>query len=87
MFWFGRIRTIFQKLIGSSRILLFYSCLPDKRLVVHPNKRTLVCSPCISDKVLTRGETHRNAAPALALLFCYSVADPVLFYPRDADPG
>jgi hypothetical protein len=50
--WVGaRIRKVFQKLIGSSRILLFYSCLPDKRLVVYPNQRQVVCSPCLTDKV------------------------------------
>jgi hypothetical protein len=47
----ARIRKVFQKLIGSSRILLFYSCLPDKRLVVYPNQRQVVCSPCLTDKV------------------------------------
>jgi hypothetical protein len=48
----ARIRNVFQKLIGSSRILLFYSCLPDKRLVVYPNQRQVVCSPCLTDKVI-----------------------------------
>jgi hypothetical protein len=48
----ARIRKVFQKLIGSSRILLFYSCLPDKRLVVYPNQRQVVCSPCLTDKVI-----------------------------------
>jgi hypothetical protein len=47
----GRARRLFQRLVGSSRILLFYSSLPDKRLVLHPNRKAVVCSPCLSDKV------------------------------------
>ena len=37
-----------------SGIMLFYSVLPGKRLVVYPNRRSLVCSPCVSSKVIIK---------------------------------
>ena len=46
-----RLKSLFGKLVGSSGILLFYSHLPDKKLVVYPNRRTMVCTACFSDKV------------------------------------
>jgi len=50
-----RIKSLFGKLVGSSGILLFYSHLPDKKLVVYPNRRTMVCTACFSDKEIGRG--------------------------------
>eukprot|EP00092_Neocalanus_flemingeri_P003648 GFUD01003915.1.p1 GENE.GFUD01003915.1~~GFUD01003915.1.p1 ORF type:complete len:987 (+),score=184.76 GFUD01003915.1:133-3093(+) len=50
-----RIKSLFGKLVGSSGILLFYSQLPDKKLVVYPNRRTMVCTACFSDKEIGRG--------------------------------
>jgi len=50
-----RIKSLFGKLVGSSGILLFYSYLPDKKLVVYPNRRTMVCTACFSDKEIGRG--------------------------------
>ena len=41
-------RNIFRTLTASKGILLFYSHLPHKMLVVQPNKQSLICSPCIT---------------------------------------
>jgi len=49
-----RVRKLFQRMLGSNGIMLFYSVLPDKRLVIYPNRRSLVCSPCISSKDVGR---------------------------------
>jgi len=40
------IRALFSKLTGSSGVLLFYTSLPDKRLVIHPNRKYITCSDC-----------------------------------------
>eukprot|EP00090_Calanus_glacialis_P042815 TRINITY_DN758_c0_g1_i3.p1 TRINITY_DN758_c0_g1~~TRINITY_DN758_c0_g1_i3.p1 ORF type:complete len:564 (-),score=123.95 TRINITY_DN758_c0_g1_i3:119-1678(-) len=50
-----RIKSLFGRLVGSSGILLFYSHLPDKKLVVYPNRRTMICTACFSDKEIGRG--------------------------------
>ena len=41
-------RNIFRTLTASKGILLFYSHLPHKMLVVQPNKQSLICSPCFN---------------------------------------
>ena len=46
-----RLKSLFGRIVGSSGILLFFSHLPDKKLVVYPNRRTMVCAACFSDKV------------------------------------
>ena len=33
---------------ASKGILLFYSYLPNKKLVIYPNKDSIICSPCIT---------------------------------------
>ena len=43
-----RCSTIFRTLTASRGILLFYSHLPNKRLVIYPNKDSLICSPCFT---------------------------------------
>ena len=42
-----RCRSVFRTMTGSKGILLFYSHLPNKKLVIHPNRDTLICSPCL----------------------------------------
>ena len=41
-------RKIFRTMTASQGILLFYSHLPNKKLVLYPNKDSLICSPCFS---------------------------------------
>ena len=48
-------RNIFRTLTLSRGILLFYSHLPNKKLVVYPNKKNMFCSSCI-----TPGEVSRE---------------------------
>jgi transient receptor potential cation channel subfamily A protein 1 len=43
-----RLRHVFQRLLGGTSIMLFYTVLPDKKLTITPNKRNIVCSPCLS---------------------------------------
>ena len=43
-----RCDTIFRRLTASQGILLFYSYLPNKKLVIYPNKDSLVCSSCFT---------------------------------------
>jgi len=49
-----RCQTFFRTITASNGILLFYSFLPNKRLVVYPNKDNLVCSSCFSAKEIGR---------------------------------
>ena len=49
---FFRLRHVFQKLLGGTSIMLFYTVLPDKKLTITPNKRNIVCSPCLSPQVI-----------------------------------
>jgi len=49
-----RCQTFFRTITASNGILLFYSFLPNKTLVVYPNKDNLVCSPCFSAKEVGR---------------------------------
>jgi len=49
-----RCQTLFRTMTASNGILLFYSFLPNKRMVVYPNKDNLVCSPCFSAKEVGR---------------------------------
>jgi len=49
-----RCQTFFRTITASNGILLFYSFLPNKRLVVYPNKDNLVCSTCFSAKEVGR---------------------------------
>jgi len=49
-----RCQTFFRTITASNGILLFYSFLPNKQLVVYPNKDNLVCSPCFSAKEVGR---------------------------------
>ena len=49
-----RCQTFFRTITASNGILLFYSFLPNKMLVVYPNKDNLVCSPCFSAKEVGR---------------------------------
>ena len=46
--------TIFRKLTASQGILLFYSYLPNKKLVIYPNKESLVCSSCFDKNDIGR---------------------------------
>lgn len=43
-----RCSTIFRTMTASKGILLFYSHLPNKKLVIYPNKDSIICSPCIT---------------------------------------
>eukprot|EP00088_Acartia_fossae_P001698 TRINITY_DN10679_c0_g1_i3.p1 TRINITY_DN10679_c0_g1~~TRINITY_DN10679_c0_g1_i3.p1 ORF type:complete len:444 (+),score=69.99 TRINITY_DN10679_c0_g1_i3:1-1332(+) len=45
-----RLRYVFQRLLGGTGIMLFYTVLPNKRLEITPNKRNIVCSPCLSNE-------------------------------------
>eukprot|EP00090_Calanus_glacialis_P040395 TRINITY_DN7041_c0_g1_i5.p1 TRINITY_DN7041_c0_g1~~TRINITY_DN7041_c0_g1_i5.p1 ORF type:complete len:976 (-),score=208.34 TRINITY_DN7041_c0_g1_i5:92-3019(-) len=49
-----RCQTFFRTITASNGILLFYSFLPNKRLVVYPNKDNLVCSSWFSAKEVGR---------------------------------
>eukprot|EP00092_Neocalanus_flemingeri_P072202 GFUD01088838.1.p1 GENE.GFUD01088838.1~~GFUD01088838.1.p1 ORF type:complete len:176 (+),score=30.47 GFUD01088838.1:3-530(+) len=49
-----RCQTFFRTITASNGILLFYSFLPNKRLVVYPNKDNLMCSSCFSAKEVGR---------------------------------
>ncbi len=43
-----KCRAVFRTLTASKGILLFYSHLPNKKLVIYPNKDSLICSPCFN---------------------------------------
>ena len=43
-----KCRAVFRTLTASKGILLFYSHLPNKKLVIYPNKESLICSPCFN---------------------------------------
>ena len=47
-------RSVFRTLTASKGILLFYSYLPNKKLVVYPNKERMICSPCLSPTDVNR---------------------------------
>merc|ERR1719300_803614 len=49
-----RCQGFFRTITGSKGILLFYSFLPNKRLIIYPNKDNLVCSSCFSAKEVGR---------------------------------
>ena len=55
-----RCQTFFRTITASNGILLFYSFLPNKRLVVYPNKDNLVCSTCFSAKVSFRKQNRKG---------------------------
>ena len=47
-------RNVFRTVTASKGILLFYSHLPDKRLTVYPNKKNMICSPCLNSGEIGR---------------------------------
>ncbi|XP_023321018.1 transient receptor potential cation channel protein painless [Eurytemora carolleeae] len=49
-----RTRTVLQRVLGGTGVMLFYSVLPDKQLVIYPNRKSLLCSPCLSSKEVGR---------------------------------
>lgn len=59
-FWYlyFRTRTVLQRVLGGTGVMLFYSVLPDKQLVIYPNRKSLLCSPCLSSKVRHFHDQH-----------------------------
>ena len=40
LYKFPRVREVLQKISGGTKILLFYTCLPDKKATFYPNKKS-----------------------------------------------